>query len=106
MRFPMTTVTIQLPESVFSVLRKDREEIAMISAVIAAWDLGPGESEVLTFARTHPDTVRWWMTQKHDVVPGLWIFLPLGRVELWFWPNGVVLFPRSLSLLWLCEMLA
>src|SRR5215510_3883449 len=31
-----------------------RAEIAMISPVIAAWDLGPGESEVLTFARTHP----------------------------------------------------
>ena len=29
-------------------------EVPVIAPVIAAWDLGPGESEVLTFALTHP----------------------------------------------------
>ena len=28
-------------------------EVPVIAPVIAAWDLGPGESEVLTFALTH-----------------------------------------------------
>jgi predicted nucleic acid-binding protein len=31
-----------------------RVEISVIAPVIAAWDLGPGESEVLTFALAHP----------------------------------------------------
>jgi predicted nucleic acid-binding protein len=31
-----------------------RMEVSVIAPVIAAWDLGLGESEVLTFALTHP----------------------------------------------------
>lgn len=31
-----------------------RVEMSTVAPVIAAWDLGPGESEVLTFALAHP----------------------------------------------------
>ncbi len=47
---PQDTAAQQLP----TISWARQVEISDIAPVIAAWDLGLGESEVLTFALTHP----------------------------------------------------
>jgi len=50
------------------------QQLPTLSWVRAAWDLGLGESEVLTFALTHPGYRAMVGDEGHGVVHGLSVF--------------------------------